>query len=47
MTRSCPTPMPEIAMLLAIPIRCGYQRLSSTPMGVTEVPALPSANTTP
>ena len=47
MIRSCPSPMPEIAMLLAMPMRCGYQRLSSTPMGVMDVPALPSANTTP
>ena len=34
-------------MLLAMPNRCGYQRLRSTPMGVTEVPAVPIANTTP
>ena len=40
-------PIPEMAMLLAIPMRWGYQRLRSTPTGVTEVPALPIANTTP
>ena len=37
------TPMPEMAMLLAIPTRSGYQRLISTPIGVMEVPALPIA----
>ena len=31
-------------MLLAMPMRCGYQRLSNTPMGVIDVPALPRAN---
>ena len=34
-------------MLFAIPIRCGNQRLRSTPTGVIEVPAVPSAKTTP
>ena len=39
--------MPEMATLFAMPIRRGYQRLRSTPTGVIDVPALPSANTTP
>ena len=34
-------------MLFAIPSRWGYHRLIMTPTGMIDVPALPTAKTTP
>ena len=47
MMTNCPIPIPEIAMLFAIPRRSGNQRLTITPMGATEVPAVARPNSTP
>ena len=47
MITNCPAALPEMAALLAMPRRRANQRLIITPMIATDVPALPTAKTSP